>query len=345
MKPQASRDVASSFRFRRQTHRRINDLFVAFAQLRADRRCRSRAIFLEFATLLLLSSAGKAFGRQQGGTLPFPRQVEVEQPLLEVLAELGGQATPRDVYPRVAKHFPQLTAEEQEERLENYPSTRKWTNLVQWVRQRLVDAGQIDGSQRGIWQLTDAGRARLKSTAPATAKSLAVTQAPVVTLRDLLNTNVEEVKGGLLSSLKDLSPRGFEHFCREFLSHLGYRSVEVTRRSQDGGIDGHGDFRQGAISIRSAFQAKRWTVNPVGRPEIDKFRGAIQGDFDHGVFLTTSRFSKDAKAASYKKGAITILLLDGAAITDLLVERGLGVRKLPLFIYDLDEEFFDLDEE
>lgn len=132
---------------------------------------------------------------------------------------------------------------------------------------------------------------------------------------------------------------------RSFWAHLGHRNVEVTRQYRDGGIDGHGDFRQGAISIRSAFQAKRWTDNPVGRPEIDRFRGAIQGEYDHGVFLTTSRFSKDAMEASYKKGAITILLLDGQAIADLLVERGLGVRKLPLYLFDIDEEFFDIQDE
>lgn len=277
--------------------------------------------------------------------MTFPRQFEIEQPLLEVHKELGGKAKPRDVYPLVAMRFPQITPEEQEERLENYPSTRKWSNLVQWVRQRLVDSGDIDGSQRGMWQITDTGRARLAKAAEAVTKNLASHQTHIVSLRDLMNTNVAEVKAGLLAALKDLTPRAFEHFCREFLAHLGYRNVEVTRRSQDGGIDGHGDFRQGAISIRSAFQAKRWTDNPVGRPEIDKFRGAIQGDFDHGVFLTTSRFSREAKAASYKKGAITILLLDGQAITDLLVERGLGVRKLPLFIYNLDEEFFDISDE
>ena len=119
----------------------------------------------------------------------------------------------------------------------------------------------------------------------------------------------------------------------------------MTRRSQDGGIDGHGDFHQGAISIRSAFQAKRWTENAVGRPEIDRLRGAIQGEYDHGVFLTTSRFSKEAKEASFKKGAITILLLDGQAIADLLVERGLGVRRLPLYLFEIDEEFFDIENE
>jgi len=285
--------------------------------------------------------------------VPFPKQAEIEVPLLQVLVELGGEGRPRDIYPLVAKRFPQLTPEEQEERLENYPSTRKWSNLVQWIRQRLVDLGQVDGSQRGIWKITAVGRARLldKDVAPATAtipiqsSDARISAPPATSLRDFVNANAQEIRTRLVAELRDLTPRAFEHFCKEFLAHLGYRNVEVTRKSQDGGIDGHGDFRQGAISIRSAFQAKRWTDNPVGRPDIDRFRGAIQGEYDHGVFLTTSRFSKDAMGASYKKGAITILLLDGPAIADLLVERGLGVRKLPLYLFDIDEEFFDLEEE
>jgi restriction system protein len=283
--------------------------------------------------------------------MPFPKQVDIELPLLKSLVELGGAGKPSDVYPLVAKHFPFLTPDEQDQRLENYPSTRKWSNLVQWVRQRLVDTGEIDGSQRGVWRITEAGRARLEAGAQALTRgavanaAIATAETPSVSLRDLVNANLQEIKARLIGELKELTPRTFEHFCSEFLVHLGYRNVEVTRRSQDGGIDGFGDFRQGAISIRSAFQAKRWGDNPVGRPEIDRFRGAIQGEYDHGVFLTTSRFSKEAKLASYKKGAITILLLDGSAIADLLVDRGLGVRRLPLYIYDVDDEFFDLDEE
>lgn len=278
--------------------------------------------------------------------MAFPKQIEVEIPLLEAIVALGGEAKPRDLYPRVALAFPDLTPVEQEQRLPNYPSTRKWTNLVQWVRQTLVEKGELDRSQRGVWRITRAGRARLnaKSKHGYEGSGDGSSDRPS-SLRDLVNANIEEVKVRLLTELKQLTPRTFEHFCREFLGHLGFRNVEVTRRGQDGGIDGHGDFRQGAISIRSAFQAKKWTDTVIGRPEIDKLRGAIQGEFDHGVFLTTSRFSRDAKAASYKKGAITILLLDGEAIADLLVERGLGVRALPLYIYDIDEEFFDIEEE
>ncbi|MGZ5474082.1 MAG: winged helix-turn-helix domain-containing protein [Thermoanaerobaculia bacterium] len=207
----------------------------------------------------------------------FPRQIEIELPLLQVLVDLGGEAKPRDVYPLVAQRFPQLTSEEVEQRLENYPSIRKWSNLVQWVRQRLVDAGQIDGSRRGVWRITSLGRERL--TAGATLVSTPVQQASTVitaplSLRDLVNANLQEIRSRLVAELKDLTAFTFEHFCREFLAHLGYRSVEVTKKGADGGIDGHGDFRQGAISIRSAFQAKRWTEKAVGRPEIDKFRGA-----------------------------------------------------------------------
>jgi len=82
----------------------------------------------------------------------------------------------------------------------------------------------------------------------------------------------------------------------------------------------------------------------VGRPEIDRLRGALQGEFDHGVFITTSRFTKDATEASFKKGAISILLLDGDTVAELMIERGIGVTKRPLYLYEVDDEFFDFAE-
>ena len=160
-------------------------------------------------------------------------------------------------------------------------------------------------------------------------------QPASVGLRDLANESRDEAKSRLLTELKNLTPTGFEHFCLELLQQLGYRSVAVTRRGADGGIDGYGDFRQGAVSIKSAFQAKRWNDAPVRRPDIDKLRGAIQGDYDHGVFITTSRFTKDATQASYRKGAITILLLDAEAIAELMIERGIGVVKQPVYVYEI----------
>jgi restriction system protein len=277
--------------------------------------------------------------------MPFPKQSDVEIPLLKVLADSGGSSKPREVYPRLAACFPDLTAEDQELRLESSPSTRKWWNLVQWVRQHLVEAGEIDGSTRGVWRLTEAGRSRLSavSSVQPGITSVAPSAAPAQTLRDLANTSRDEVKSRLLTELKNLTPTAFEHFCMELLQQLGFRSVAVTRRGADGGIDGYGDFRQGAVSIKSAFQAKRWSDAPVRRPEIDKLRGAIQGDYDHGVFITTSRFTRDATEASYKKGAISILLLDGEAIAELMIERGIGVVRQPVYLYEVSADFFDFD--
>jgi restriction system protein len=145
--------------------------------------------------------------------MPFPKQGDVEIPLLKVLADAGGSAKPRDVYPRVAAHFLDMTVEEQELRLESSPGTRTWWNLVQWVRQHLVESGEIDGSTRGVWKLTDTGRARLR-VSNARAQP---TQPVVVSLRDLANKSRDEAKSRLLTELKNLTPTAFEHSCLELL--------------------------------------------------------------------------------------------------------------------------------
>lgn len=197
--------------------------------------------------------------------MPFPKQREVEVPLLNAIQQAGGAAQPRDLYPRLAAKF-SLAVEEQEERLDSSLTTRKWWNLVQWVRQHPVEAGEIDGSTRGVWTITTKGATETR-------------------LRDLVEQNREQVSSRLKREISQLTPHGFEWFCRVPLQALGFDSVEATRASVDGGIDGFGDFRQGAVRIRSAFQAKRWAADcTVGRPEIDRFRGAVQGEFDHGIF-------------------------------------------------------------
>jgi len=114
-----------------------------------------------------------------------------------VLDACGGVAAPKDIYPEVAKYFPQLTAEDQERRMESKPSARKWWNLMQWARQTLVEGGQIDGSTRGLWKLTHYGTARLmlaaKRESEAASEDVGLTtitseaQQSEITLRDLAN--------------------------------------------------------------------------------------------------------------------------------------------------------------
>lgn len=276
--------------------------------------------------------------------MAFPKQSEIEVPLLLALEALGGEAKPKQVYPLVAKHFSQLTEEDLEVKLESSPSTHKWWNLVQWVRQALVDVDEIDGSTRGMWRLTPKGRERIAKETASGKRPSSVQALPQLTLRDLNNDNIERVKKRLLAELTDLTPRAFEKYCITLLEQIGYENLTVTPPTSDSGIDGFGNFRQGVVVLKSAFQAKRWTKNTIGSEEIDKFRGAIQGEYDHGVFITTSRFSKPAQEISVKRGAISILLLDGESIARIMIQTGLGVKKEPIYLVDIDEEFFDFED-
>jgi restriction system protein len=275
--------------------------------------------------------------------MAYPKQYEIELPILRAIDKLGGAAKPKQIYPLVTKAFEhQLTEEDLAAKLPSSPSTFKWHNLVQWSRQALIDRGEIDGSTRGLWRLTANGRARLNGlNASATAGNAGLFQdVALTTLQDLVYQNESEVKRRIISELKALSAQEFELFCISLLRLLGYQELQVTGKVGDGGIDGHGLFRQGVVTIRSAFQAKRWKQTPVGRPEIDKFRGAIQGDYDHGVFLTTARFTRDAESASIKKGAISLLLLDGEAIAETMIRSGIGVIRRPIHLLDIDAAFF-----
>ncbi|HEP8911363.1 TPA: restriction endonuclease [Pseudomonas aeruginosa] len=149
---------------------------------------------------------------------------------------------------------------------------------------------------------------------------------------------INELKRKILGDLKRMSPAGFEMFSKQLLDVYGFHGTKVTQVSGDGGIDGYGELKVGLASLNVAFQCKRWVKGNIQRPEIDKFRGAAQGDFEQGIFFTTSSFSEGAVAASIKRGAVPIILIDGAAIVDLMIEKGFGVQIETLLIpsYALD---------
>ncbi len=271
--------------------------------------------------------------------MSFPKQYEIRLPLLAAVKKLGGAAAPKDLYPIVAQSFPNLTEEDLNQTLESSPSTKKWANLVAWVRQSLVEEGMIDGSKRGVWAITKKGEDELIFPNVASSPVHGKTEA-AASLRDLTNSNRDEIVTRIKDVLNNMSGHEFEHFCSTFLEKIGYSDLVVTKKSGDGGLDGYGNFKMGIVHLKSAFQAKRWKSNPVGSQEIDQFRGAIQGTFEHGIVLTTSKFSKPAKDISVKHGAVSIHLIDGDEIANTLIRYGLGIKKEPVYTYEIDEEFF-----
>jgi restriction system protein len=270
-----------------------------------------------------------------------PTQAEIEIPLLETLRALGGEARPKNLYPLVTAKFPHLTPEDLTATLKH--GEKKWINRIQWARQALITAGDMASPQRGVWAITEQGRKRLDQAGQDGSEAAKRTASASVSLVEVYEKYELQFRSKLLDRLYELTPTQFEHFARQLLIAYGFVQVTVTDVTKDGGIDGHGMLKVGLARMAVAFQCKRWEGN-VPRPEVDKFRGAIQGEYEQGVFFTTSDFTKGAMEASIKKGAVPVILLNGESIVDLMIEKEFGVQKKPLQIYEdqLDAIFGDL---
>lgn len=159
------------------------------------------------------------------------------------------------------------------------------------------------------------------------------------TVRKLHHEYVELFQQKILHQLKSLNPYEFEKFCRNLLEVYGFLDLSVTQKSRDGGIDGYGKLKIGLAYMKVAFQCKRWNTGSVSRKEIDAFRGAIQGEYEQGIFFTTSTFTKEAMTYSIKQGAVPIILIDGKMIVDFMIEKQFGIEheNLPIYINALDQ--------
>ena len=269
--------------------------------------------------------------------MAIPSEKDIELPLLQEIEAAGGEAKPSELYDKVARHFPQLTPSDQTVR---HPRSGLliWANRVQWARQHLVNKGEIDASTRGIWKITERGRARL-GVVPPPPPHRPAPLPPLPTIAGLLDREKQQICVQLLELLMNLHPQQFEEFAGKLLESVGFTDIEVTKYVGDGGIDGYGNLEMGVVKVKAAFQVKRWRNN-VPAAEINQLRGAISGEFDQGIFITTSDFSDEAKKMSSRRGAVPIVLINGDRMVNIMLEKGLGVRQEPLTVTRIDEEFF-----
>jgi restriction system protein len=200
---------------------------------------------------------------------------------------------------------------------------------LMWTRTYLKRYGILENSSRGVWSLTPEGTRVDK-----------VNERQVVrTVREQLKRNKETDSAGeeepdkqikwqeeLLSVILDMSPSSFERLVQRLLRESGFIQVEVTGRSGDGGVDGHGVLRLGGfLSFRIIFQAKRWR-GAVGAGQIRDFRGAMVGRADKGLLITTGAYTKDAVREATRDGAPAIDLVDGDQLVEKLKQLALGVQ-------------------
>ena len=160
-------------------------------------------------------------------------------------------------------------------------------------------------------------------------------------VRNLYDSYLKDFKANILVQLKRMNAYDFERFCMQLLKVYGFINVAVTQKSRDGGIDGHGKLKVGLAYMNVAFQCKRWNNTTISRKEIDAFRGAIQGEYEQGIFFTTSSFSKEAMNYSIKKGAVPVILIDGIMIVDFMIEKQFGIEHedLPIYVNAIDKIF------
>jgi restriction system protein len=152
------------------------------------------------------------------------------------------------------------------------------------------------------------------------------------------------LESDILEQVKSCSPHFFEKLVVHLLLRMGYGGSlkdagEAIGRSGDGGIDGI--IKEDKLGLDVIYiQAKRWE-NTVGRPDIQKFAGALQGNrAKKGVFITTSNFSKEA--IDFAKGLDSkLILIDGERLAELMVEHDIGVSPVVSYtVKRIDSDYF-----
>jgi restriction system protein len=140
--------------------------------------------------------------------------------------------------------------------------------------------------------------------------------------------------------LQAMDPIAFERLCQRILRESGFIEVEVTKRSGDGGIDGHGTIRIGGlISFNVLFQSKRYKGN-IGPDIVRDFRGAMVGRADKGLIISTGGFTLEARREATRDGAPPIDLIDGRLLAEKLKELKLGVKTNLVEHVELVEDWF-----
>lgn len=288
-------------------------------------------------------------------------------PLLKFYSD-GHEHTFREAVEELAKEF-QLTEQDRKEML---PSGQQeiFDNRIGWARTYIKKAGLIESPKRGINKITQRGLDILKQSHKRIDVNFLSQFEEFKQFRAIRHTKVDVAEGykdvnsitpeeslesayqkiqadlatDLLQRLKSCSPSFFERLVIEVIIKMGYGGTRLDAgkaigKTGDGGIDGI--IKEDKLGLDTIYiQAKRWE-NTVGRPEIQKFVGALTGQrAKKGLFITTSNFTNDA-IDYVSRIDMKIVLIDGETLAQLMIDHDVGVSGVARYeLKKIDSDYF-----
>ena len=282
--------------------------------------------------------------------------------------------TTKEMKDALVKHF-NLTEEDCSLKTKS-GSAFQLNDRIGWCRQWLRRALFIEIPQRGIYSITQRGKDYLQSHTdlrqedllqfpdyaeyahmPVSAKDKQVEgkidveeqlgeMTPTEQMEIAFKSINDDLAADLLQRVLDMSPNFFEKLVLDLLLNMGFGSRNkemaiVTPTSHDNGVDGI--IPEDALGLDKIYiQAKRYTDNPVSKPEIHKFIGALdEQKASKGVFITTSKFTAGAKETA-EKASKKIVLIDGKSLADYMIEYNVGVSEKKVYeVKKLDSDYFE----
>lgn len=276
--------------------------------------------------------------------------------------------------PEAVKHISDLFNLSNEERQQMLPSGLQAIiiNRVGWAKTYMKKAGLLEDPKRATFKITKRGLELLKENPKhintkfleryeefiafrtrkndhdQVKKDISLPTESNITPEESIEFGFTKLKEAmseeLILKIKDCSPGFFEKLVVELLVKMGYGGTlkeagQVLGKAGDGGIDGI--IKEDKLGLDVIYiQAKRWD-NVVGRPEIQKFAGALLGQkAKKGIFITTAWFSNDA-LEFVKNLDSKIVLIDGEMLSELMIEYNLGVSTYKSYeLKKIDSDFF-----
>jgi restriction system protein len=303
--------------------------------------------------------------------MPIPDYQTLMRPVLVTLDSRGDMSL-RQLVDLLSDQY-QLT---DDERRRMTPSKRSplMYNRVAWATTYLRKAGLIESPQRGISHITDTGKKALierpesidanylkkfeafeefraidnsnsGTTESQTTEQQQQTLDPTERLEEAHQELQATLVDDLLAQVKRQTPEFFEKLVVELMLAMGYggwseKAGQATQYTNDGGVDGV--INEDPLGLDTIYlQAKRYTENSVGRPDIQAFVGALEMKRARkGVFITTSRFSRDA-IEYVNMIEKRVVLIDGVQLAELMIRHNLGVTVKETYqVKSLDSDYF-----